>query len=68
MNQSELQIKKKQNTTCIVCSKEHHIGIHIWDHFICKECEGEMVSTDVVDEKYPFFIKQMRKIWLKENA
>lgn len=53
---------------CIVCSQKKDIGICIWSQFICQSCEGEMVATEVYDEKYPFFIKQMRKIWLKENA
>jgi hypothetical protein len=58
----------KPKSTCIVCLKEQMIGIYIWDHFICRDCEGEMVVTDVCDEKYPFFIQRMRKLWLQENA
>ncbi|GAA0353245.1 sigma factor G inhibitor Gin [Bacillus horti] len=54
--------------SCIVCSTPSELGIHIGDQFICQRCEAEMVLTDVTDEKYPFFIKQMKKIWLKENA
>lgn len=53
---------------CIVCSTPSDVGIRIWNQFICHRCEGEMVVTDVTDDKYPFFIKQMKKIWLKENA
>jgi hypothetical protein len=26
------------------------------------------VHTDVKDEKYPFFIHQMKQIWYKQNA
>ena len=66
---TDATIKAEHNQTCIVCSREtQEQGINIWDHFICRNCEGEMVATDVYDEKYPFFIRQMRKIWLKENA
>ncbi len=65
----QLNIEPNKLPACIVCSKEDQpVGIYIWNHFICKDCEGEMVETDVKDQKYPFFIKQMRKIWLKENA
>jgi hypothetical protein len=67
MEQSNIELTELP--TCIVClKKDQPIGIHIWKQFICKECEGEMVMTDVKDQKYPFFIKQMKKIWLKENA
>jgi hypothetical protein len=61
------QVEAKKQT-CIVCSREENLGIHIWDQFICQHCEGEMVGTEVTDEKYPFFVKQMRKIWLQKNA
>ena len=60
---------EKNLKPCIVCLREEQsVGIHIWDQFICKDCEEEMVRTDTQDEKYLFFIKQMKKIWLKENA
>jgi hypothetical protein len=26
------------------------------------------VGTDVQDEKYPFFIHQLKRIWYKKNA
>lgn len=67
MNNLEQNVVEKDS--CIVCTKEKKEGIYIWDHFICRECEEEMVTTDVHEDKYPFFIKQMRKLWmLKENA
>lgn len=53
---------------CIVCGEERAAGIAICDQFICQPCEQEMVKTDVHDEKYPFFIHQMRQIWLKKDA
>ncbi|GAB7387242.1 hypothetical protein BSNK01_10780 [Bacillaceae bacterium] len=53
---------------CIVCRAEKEVGITICDAFICEECEQEMVRTDVKDEKYPFFIRQMRGIWMQKNA
>lgn len=53
---------------CIVCGEDRSLGIAIWDQFICQSCEQEMIKTDVQDEKYPFFIKQMRQIWLRENV
>ncbi len=53
---------------CIVCEQERTDGIAIFEQFICQRCEQEMVNTDVRDEKYPFFIHQMRQIWLKKNA
>jgi hypothetical protein len=53
---------------CIVCEQERVDGIAIFEQFICQCCEQEMVNTDVRDEKYSFFIHQMKQIWLKKNA
>ncbi len=53
---------------CIVCGEDRTVGIAICEQFICQPCEQEMVKTDVLDEKYPFFIRQMKQIWLKKDA
>ena len=53
---------------CIICDQTKSEGIRICSEFICDECEAEMVRTDVKDEKYPFFIYRMNKIWYKMNA
>lgn len=52
---------------CIVCEQPKEEGIFIVSEFICTDCESEMVHTDVKDEKYPFFIHQLRQIWLQQN-
>ncbi|MBO8172649.1 MAG: sigma factor G inhibitor Gin [Bacillaceae bacterium] len=59
---------EKEKRMCIVCEKEQEDGLEIWGEFICRSCENEMVNTNVEDKKYPFFIRQMRQIWLKKNA
>jgi len=53
---------------CIICGHEKTEGIRIVDKFICEACESEMVRTDVHDAKYPFFIHQLKNIWLEKNA
>ncbi|MEW9672653.1 sigma factor G inhibitor Gin [Ammoniphilus sp. 3BR4] len=51
---------------CIVCEETGKEGISIWEAFICQSCEQEMVQTDVMDAKYPFFIEKMKNIWKME--
>lgn len=55
---------------CVICGerKAEGEGIRIVAGFICEECEFEMVRTDVKDEKYPFFIHQMKQIFMEKNA
>jgi hypothetical protein len=59
---------ERDNHSCIVCGKEEMDGISIFDCFVCRNCEQEIVTTDARDDRYLFFINQMRKIWLKQNA
>lgn len=53
---------------CIICGEHKQEGIVIVSEFICEACESEMVHTDVKDDKYHFFIHQMKQIWLQNNA
>jgi hypothetical protein len=55
---------------CIICGlpKEVGEGIVIVSGFICGSCETEMVQTDVQDAKYPFFIHQMKQLFVEKNA
>lgn len=50
---------------CIICGLKKYDGIKIHSGFICDACEEEIVHTEVSNEKYPFFIKKMKEIWLK---
>ncbi|MBM7569361.1 sigma factor G inhibitor Gin [Paenibacillus sacheonensis] len=60
--------EETSNGLCIICGHEKQEGIRIIDGFICDTCELEMVHTEVQDAKYPFFIHQLRRIWLQNNA
>lgn len=39
---------------CIICGQEKEEGIVIVSHFICEDCESEMVRTEAEDAKYRF--------------
>ncbi|CAM3094519.1 sigma factor G inhibitor Gin [Paenibacillus sediminis] len=55
-------------STCIICGEQKDEGIFIVSEFICEDCESEIVQTDVQDAKYPFFIHQLKQIWVEKNA
>lgn len=46
---------------CVVCEKNKLEGIHLFQSFICMECEREIVNTKTNDPKYQFFVYQMGK-------
>jgi len=62
MYQSDQQ---KTSYICAMCGHKEKSGIVIHSGFICDECEKEIVHTEVEDERYPYFVKRMKEIWLK---
>lgn len=53
---------------CFVCGRDQGEGMLIFDQFLCDPCEREMIRTDVQDERYPFFVQQMKQLWLQKDA
>lgn len=53
---------------CIICGETKSAGIRICQQFICEECEAEIVRTDALDVRYPFFINRMKRIWYKASS
>ncbi|WP_028543472.1 sigma factor G inhibitor Gin [Paenibacillus taiwanensis] len=53
---------------CIVCGQQKTEGMVIVNQFICSGCEQEMVHTDVKDDKYPFYVHQLKRLWLQLQA
>ncbi|MHA0857586.1 sigma factor G inhibitor Gin [Paenibacillus sp. CMAA1364] len=52
---------------CIICGQPKEEGICIVSQFICESCELEMVHTNAEEEKYQFFIHQMKRINISAN-
>lgn len=50
--------------SCIVCQQQKDEGIRIFGQFLCRECEQEIVHTDVNDARYSYYIECMKQIWL----
>lgn len=54
-----------ERKTCIVCNQLKEEGITVITEFICTSCESEMVHTKVEDERYPFFVRQLKQLWVR---
>ncbi|ETT74981.1 sigma-G inhibitor, Gin [Paenibacillus sp. FSL R7-277] len=61
-------MEQQTGQACIICGQEKEEGIVIVSHFICEDCESEMVRTEAEDVKYNFFINRMKKINLRMHA
>lgn len=60
--------ERQTAAACLICGQEKTDGIHILYGFICDDCESEIVRTDVMDAKYPFFVSQMKQLFYKKDA
>jgi hypothetical protein len=58
-------MEDKEPNTCIVCGQPKEEGITVVTEFICISCESEMVNTNAEDERYPFFVKQLKQLWVR---
>lgn len=58
----------QSHAVCIICDREQMQGIMICDQLICDDCEKEMVRTEVEEERYHYFVDQMKKIWYKKSS
>ena len=47
---------------CGVCDTEKDRGIHLYNMFICCECEKEIIQTEPNEQKYQYFLKKLRSI------
>lgn len=47
---------------CVICEHNKEKGIHLYNRFICIDCEGEMIRTETSDDKYQFYLKQLRQL------
>ena len=61
-------MNREETRTCMVCGQPKEDGIRIVNEFICSSCESEMVNTKVEDERYPFFVRQLRQLWVRFHA
>lgn len=61
-------MEQTERKVCIVCEEPKEEGITIVTEFICKSCESEMVHTKVEDDRYPFFVRRMKQLWLRFHA
>ncbi|WP_085522399.1 sigma factor G inhibitor Gin [Tuberibacillus sp. Marseille-P3662] len=53
--------------SCIVCERTDRVGIHICNQLICDECQREIVSTDVDDDQYKYFVQRLAKLEVKRD-
>jgi len=47
---------------CGICEEKKEQGIHLYNLFICTECEHNMIHTEPREEKYDYYLKKLKNI------
>lgn len=47
---------------CVICGRRQTEGIHIGNQLICNSCHEQLVTTEVTDWKYPYFIRKLAAV------
>lgn len=63
----------KEKTVCVICGKEHETslsenninGIIVNGEYICRNCEREIISTNVEENKYDSFVDKIKVVIYK---
>lgn len=56
------QCTEEKCSKCSVCERNNSKGIYICDIYICESCEREIVSSDVNDEFYRYYLQKLKKL------
>lgn len=49
-----------KHNVCVICEEEKESGIHLYNLFICSECENNMIHTQPREEKYQYYLKKLK--------
>ncbi|HLT55440.1 MAG TPA: sigma factor G inhibitor Gin, partial [Bacillota bacterium] len=44
------------------CEDEKKEGIHLYNLFICSECEYNMIHTEPREEKYQYYVRKLKAV------
>ncbi|SHG70980.1 sigma factor G inhibitor Gin [Ornithinibacillus halophilus] len=47
---------------CGICEDRKEKGIHLYNMFICLDCEHNMIHTEPREEKYQYYLQKLKNI------
>ncbi|RLL41707.1 sigma factor G inhibitor Gin [Oceanobacillus piezotolerans] len=47
---------------CGICEEEKEEGIHLYNLFLCRECEHNIIHTEPREEKYKYYLHKLKNI------
>ena len=58
---------EKNNEVCAICESNKPDGMHLYNIFICSECENTLIHTEATDPLYKQYVEKMRKMNISET-
>lgn len=62
MANCESEINNSPNEECAICECRKQEGMHLYNIYICSECEVALVHTETNDPSYRKHIEKLRKM------
>ena len=59
-------LSRKPEEICVICEEGKEKGIHLYQSFICMECEKDLIVTETNDPKYKYYLQKLKKITTPE--
>ncbi len=56
------QMGNSNKHVCGICNQTKEGGIHIYQLYICRACEEEILSVHPKDDNYQYYVEKMRAI------
>ncbi|MBM7573124.1 sigma factor G inhibitor Gin [Aquibacillus albus] len=47
---------------CGICNEDKDKGIHLYNLFICSDCEQKIVQTEPKEEKYKHYVNKLKRV------
>lgn len=52
----------KLSERCGICEEKKEQGIHLYNFFICTECEYNIIHTEPREEKYKYYLEKLKNM------
>ena len=63
----EHEENKPSYEVCAICEAKKKEGIHLYNIYICSECEEALIHTEATDPLYKRHVEKMRKMNISET-
>jgi hypothetical protein len=53
----------QEKLQCYMCDRIDNRGIVIYNQYVCRNCELQLIKINLDELKYEFFKRKLKKMW-----